>query len=128
MSESYVYIDAPSLDNSDQSKFLLDTDLQIVQAGDESKGSVAKFPLYEKFLSTEWNTALSYNSLARTEFRPGIWAARGENVENGGDYCKGNVAKVYSRIFSLGRLLKLKVRFYNKGEITGEIRNSETHP
>ena len=58
MSESYVYIDAPSLDNSDQSKFLLDTDLQIVQAGDESKGSVAKFPLYEKFLSTEWNSLL----------------------------------------------------------------------
>lgn len=128
MSESYVYIDAPSLDNSDQSKFLLDTDLQIVQAGDESKGSVAKFPLYEKFLSTEWNTALSYNSLARTEIRPGIWAARGENVENGGDYCKGNVAKVYSRIFSLGRLLKLKFRFYNKDEINVENRNSDTHP
>lgn len=128
MSESYVYIDAPSLDNSDQSKFLLNTDLQIVQAGDESKGSVAKFPLYEKFLNSEWNTALSYNSLGRTSFKPGIWSSKNETGETGGDYCKGNVVKVYSKIFSLGRLLKLKFRFFNKNEITVENRNSETHP
>lgn len=128
MSESYVYIDAPSLDNSDQSKFLLNTDLQIVQAGDESKGSVAKFPLYEKFLNSEWNTALSYNSLSRTSFKPGIWSSKTETAEIGGDYCKGNVVKVYSKIFSLGRLLKLKFRFFNKNEITVENRNSETHP
>lgn len=128
MSESYVYIDAPSLDNSDQSKFLLNTDLQIVQAGDESKGSVAKFPLYEKFLNSEWNTALSYNSLSRTTFKPGIWSSKNETGETGGDYCKGNVVKVYSKIFSLGRLLKLKFRFFNKNEITVENRNSETHP
>ena len=128
MSESYVYIDAPSLDNSDQSKFLLNTDLQIVKAGDESKGSVAKFPLYEKFLNSEWNTALSYNSLSRTTFKPGIWSSKDETAEIGGDYCKGNVVKVYSKIFSLGQLLKLKFRFFDKNEITVENRNSETHP
>ena len=46
MSESYVYIDAPSLDNSDQSKFTVNKDFQYVQAGDPSKGNVAQFPLY----------------------------------------------------------------------------------
>lgn len=125
MPESYVYIDAPSLDNADQSKFIVNRDFQYVQAGDSSKGDVAQFPLYEKFLNTEWNTSLSFNSLSRTSFKNGQWAEKSDgDVENGGDYGKGNVVQVYSKIFQVGQLLKLRFRFFDKNFINIENRNT----
>lgn len=121
MSESYVYIDAPSLDNSDQSKFIVNEDFQYVQAGDSSKGNVAQFPLYEKFLYSDWRNSITSNSLPRRTFKPGKWALSG-NINVGGDYITGNSAQVHISNFIVGKLIKLRFRFYVKTQITDANR------
>jgi hypothetical protein len=128
MPESYVYINAPTLDNADQSKFILNQDFQYVQAGETSNGEIAQFPLYQKFLNSEWNSSLGYSSLPRTNFKPGLWAQHGEEADNGGDYAIGNTAQIYSRLFQVGNLKQIRVRLYNKDYITADNRNSENHP
>lgn len=121
MSKSYVYIDAPTLDNSDQSKFILNEDFQYVQAGDSSKGNVAQFPLYNKFIGTDWNNVIASNSLPRTVFKSGRWALSGD-INLGGDYITGNTAQVHISNFIVGKLDKLRFRFFEKSEITDENR------
>lgn len=117
MPESYVYIDAPSLDNTDQSKFIVNEDFQYVQAGDPSKGNVAQFPLYEKFLYSDWRNSITSNSLPRRTFKPGRWALSGD-INVGGDYITGNSAQVHISNFIVGKLIKLRFRFYDKTQIT----------
>ena len=121
MPESYVYIDAPSLDNSDQSKFIVNEDFQYVQAGDPSKGNVAQFPLYEKFLYSDWRNSIVSNSLPRRTFKPGKWALSGD-INVGGDYITGNSAQVHISNFIVGKLTKLRFRFYDKTQITDANR------
>ena len=121
MAESYVYIDAPSLDNADQSKFIVNEDFQYVQAGNASMGSVAQFPLYEKFLNANWKNSINNNSLPRTSFKSGKWALSGD-INEGGDYIAGNSAQVHISNFIVGKLIKLRFRLYNKEEITDSNR------
>jgi hypothetical protein len=121
MSESYVYIDAPSLDNSDQSKFIVNEDFQYVIAGDSSRGNTAEFPLYEKFLNSNWRNSISTNSLPRTSFKSGKWALSGD-INVGGDYIAGNTAQIHISNFIVGKLLKLRFRFYKKEQITDANR------
>ena len=128
MSESYVYIDAPSLDNSDQSKLKVNNEFQFVEAGTSDKGVMAQFPLYQKFLGNEWSSSLDYQSLGRTEFKPGLWAQQGEEISAGGDYAIGNTFQIYSRVFQVGNLKQLRVRFFDKNSINREGRNSTNHP
>lgn len=121
MAESYVYIDAPTLDNTDQSKFIKNEDFQYVQAGDSSKGNTAQFPLYEKFVEAEWKSVLTANSLPRTNFKPGKWALSGD-INLGGDYITGNTVQVHISNFIVGKLNKLRFRFFEKTEITDSNR------
>ena len=121
MAESYVYIDAPTLDNTDQSKFIVNDDFQYVQAGDSSKENVAQFPLYKKFVGSDWRNVISSNSLPRTNFKPGIWALSGD-INEGGDYISGNTAQVHISNFIVGKLDKLRFRFFEKAEITDSNR------
>ena len=121
MAESYVYIDAPTLDNADQSKFIVNDDFQYVQAGDSSKGNVAQFPLYKKFVGSDWRNVISSNSLPRTNFKPGQWALSGD-INLGGDYITGNTAQVHISNFIVGKLDKLRFRFFEKAEITDSNR------
>ena len=114
-SYDYVYIDAPSLDNADQSKFLLFKDSQYVQIGDSSKGNIAQFPLYEKFLSNnEINKMVDLDGLSRVTFKSGKVANNSENLSVGGDYLIGNTCLVSAKNFKVGRLTALKFRIYKK--------------
>lgn len=123
MSESYIYIDAPSLDNTDQSKFVFNSDFNFVQAGDASKGAVAEFPIYGKFTNTEWRNSITDNSLPRTNFKPGKWQlTQNTNINLGGDYVAGNTAQVHISNFIVGKLTKLRFRFYDKTQITDANR------
>jgi len=121
MPESYVYIDAPSLDNSDQSKFIVNEDFGYVSAGDSSIGNVAQFPLYSKFIGADWKNSVESNALPRTNFKSGQWALSG-NINLGGDYVAGNTAQVHISNFIVGKLEKLRFRFFEKSEITDENR------
>lgn len=124
MAESYVYIDAPTLDNTDQSKFIKNEDFQYVQAGNSSKGNTAQFPLYEKFIGAEWKKVLTTNSLPRTNFKSGKWALSGD-INLGGDYITGNTASVHISNFIVGKLDKLRFRFFEQSEITDGNRNED---
>lgn len=124
MPESYVYIDAPSLDNSDQSKFIVNEDFGYVSAGDSSIGSVAQFPLYSKFIGADWKNSVQSNALPRTNFKSGKWALSG-NINLGGDYVAGNTAQVHISNFIVGKLEKLRFRFFKKSEITDANRNED---
>ena len=120
MSESYVYIDAPSLDNSDQSKFTVNKDFQYVQAGDPSKGNVAQFPLYEKFLNNnEFNTSINAPGLTRQSFIEDdvVFSETGYSV-TGGDYINGNVCVVISKIFKVGYLKGFNFRIFAANSYT----------
>ena len=123
MPESYIYIDAPSLDNTDQSKFVLNSDFNFVQAGDASKGSVAEFPIYGKFTNSAWRNSIASNSLPRANFKPGRWQlTQNSNINLGGDYVAGNTAQVHISNFIVGKLTKLRFRFYDKNQITDANR------
>ena len=127
MSESYVYIDAPSLDNTDQSKLILNEDFKYVQAGDSARGNIAQFPLYEKFIGSDWKNSVISNSLPRTNFKSGQWSLSG-NVNSGGDYIGGNTAQIHISNFIVGKLEKLRFRFYKKAEITAaNVNNTFVH-
>jgi hypothetical protein len=111
--KSYVYIDAPSLDNADRCKFILNKDFQYVQAGES--GNVAEFPLYDKFQGKgDYFTSLSMPGISRTNIIDGIVDT--SNDTEGGDYKNANVCKVYSRIFKVGRVKKLIFKLFS---ITG---------
>ena len=111
--KSYVYIDAPSLDNADQCKFILNKDFQYVQAGES--GNVAEFPLYDKFQSkSNYFTSFSMPGISRTNIIDGIINTSNDTL--GGDYKNANVCKVYSKIFKVGKVKKLIFKLFS---ITG---------
>jgi HAD superfamily hydrolase (TIGR01509 family) len=117
MAESYVYIDAPSLDNADRCAFLVNDSFKYVVAGQGS--DVAQFPLYEKFLSSnELNRMTDLSDLMRTDFIPGKVASNSESTTIGGDYALGNTCIINAKNFKVGRLTGFKFRLYKKGEIT----------
>lgn len=132
MSDRYVYIDAPTLDNSDQSKLLVNDDFKYVYAG--NKESDARFPLYEKFTNLTWKSVLDRDDLSRKEFKPGIWGLSSkidgdgdENPNEGGDYISGNTTAVHISNFIPGKLDKLRFKFFKKGQITVANRKNGTH-
>lgn len=110
MSESYVYIDAPSLDNSDQCKFILNEDFNYVQAG---KGNnVATFPLYDKFQGKgNYFSSFSMPGISRTNIIDGIINTSDDTL--GGDYKNANVCKVYSKVFKAGKVKKLIFKLFS---------------
>lgn len=121
MAERYVYIDAPTLDNSDRCSFLVNDNLNFVSAGDETNS--AQFPLYEKFLASgEVNHMIDLSDLMRTNFIPGLVASNSESTSIGGDYAIGNTCKIFARNLKVGRLRGFKFRLYEKSEITAGNR------
>lgn len=129
MSERYVYIDAPTLDNSDQSKLSVNDDFKFVSAGQGD--SVAHFPLYEKFNVFVWKSSLESDGLLRKEFKSGLWGLKNsvdadgdDDVNNGGDYISANTTQVHISNFIVGKLTKFRFRFYKKEEITVENREN----
>lgn len=117
MSDSYVYIDAPSLDNSDQCKFILNEDFQYVKTGNNN---AAQFPLYEKFLNdNEFNTSLNLPGLTRQSFieDDAVFDETNYSVI-GGDYINGNVCVVISKIFKVGYLRGFNFRIFAEDSYT----------
>ena len=111
-----IYIDAPTLDNSDQSYFIKDEDFKFVKAGEGD--SSAKFPLYEKFLLNKWRWSLDSSGIARKTFKPGKWnITDANNVNDGGDFIAGNTVQVHGSNFIVGKLKSLRFRLYNKNQI-----------
>lgn len=130
MSDRYVYIDAPTLDNSDQSKLFVNDDFKYVYAG--NKESDARFPLYEKFTNSAWKSVLDRDDLSRNEFKPGIWGLSSnidgdgdESPDVGGDYISGNTTAVHISNFITGKLDKLRFKFFVKNEINVANRKSD---
>lgn len=122
--KSYVYIDAPSLDNADQCKFILNKDFQYVQTGET--GNVAELPLYEKFVGNEIGKSMDLEGLGRTVFKNGLVSNKSESTNISGDYLIGNVCQVWINIFKIGTINGFKFRLFNKSEITAANRNSTT--
>lgn len=122
MSESYVYIDAPSLDNSDRCSFLVNNNLGFAIAGEGD--DTAQFALYNKFLANnEVNRMIDLSDLIRTNFIPGSVASNSESTSVGGDYAIGNTCKIFARNLKVGRLRGFKFRLYEKSEITADNRS-----
>lgn len=115
-----IYINAPTLDNSDQSYFIKDEDFKTVKAGEGN--SLAEFPLYEKFLLPKWRHSLDSTSLARKTIKPGQWNIT-NNINDGGDFIAGNTVQVHGSNFIVGKLISLRFRLYNKDQI-----NTNTAP
>lgn len=113
-----IYINAPTLDNSDQSYFIKDEDFKTVKAGEGN--SVAEFPLYEKFLLSKWRHSLDSAGLARKTIKPGQWNIV-DNINDGGDFIAGNTVQVHGSNFIVGKLISLRFRLYNKNQINTNI-------
>lgn len=121
MAERYVYIDAPTLDNSDRCSFLVNDNLGFAIAGEGE--DAAQFALYNKFLASgEVNHMIDLSDLMRTNFIPGLVASNSESTSIGGDYAIGNTCKIFAKNLKVGRLLGFKFRLYEKSEITASNR------
>ena len=124
MSESYVYIDAPSLDNSDVCKFYLYEDFKYVSTAKEDNNDkkIAKFPLYEKFLSTGtdlndnylFNSSLDLEGLTRITIKEGMTnkGVSQNGDPDGGDYFEGNCCVITSKVFKIGEINKIKIKAF----------------
>lgn len=121
MAERHVYIDAPTLDNSDRCSFIVNDDLGYAVAGIDS--DAVQFALYSKFTNSgEVNRMLDLSDLMRTHFISGLVASNSESTSIGGDYAIGNTCKIFARNLKVGRLTGFKIRLYEKSEITAENR------
>lgn len=116
--KKYVYIDAPSLDNSDRCKLIIDEEFQYLLTGNGS--DAAEIPLYDKLQSKfDFFTSFSSPGISRTNVKDGKINTSDDTL--GGDYSNGNVCQVYSKIFKAGRVKKLVFKFFDipaEGDIT----------
>ena len=107
--KKYVYIDAPSLDNTDRCKFIIDEEFQYILTGNSN--DVAEIPLYDKLQGkSSFFMSLSSPGISRTNIKEGRVNTTDDTL--GGDYSNGNVCQVYSKIFKTGRVSKLIFKFF----------------
>lgn len=126
MSETKVYINAPTLDNSDRSYFLKNEELQYISAGEQSLGDVARFPLYEKFLENTYVDPTDNYFIPKTNFIERDWLidengnAIGLDGEAslGGDYHENGHVRVCYNNFKTGEITGFKFKFFNKRSAT----------
>lgn len=110
--DNFVYINAPTLDNADECKFVRNNDFLYATAGDDVRGATANLVLYEKLINNECYFSVDESDLFRTEYKLGEWVD--QDVYNGGDYHKNGPAGVKSDIFKTGKLNSLGFRFFTE--------------
>lgn len=118
--ETLVYINAPTLDNADECTFIRNNDFLYATTGDTERGDTANLVLYEKLIEKDCYDPLSAPDVPRNTFNPGRWAANGTEASSAGDYFIGNGVQVTAKAFNIGKLTKLKFRFFEKGSIDDE--------
>ena len=115
--ETLVYINAPTLDNTDECTFVKNNDFLYATAGSEGRGDTADLVLYEKFIQSGCQDPLTAPDVPRNTFIPGRWAEQGHEAGSAGDYFIGNAVQVTAKAFNVGKVTQLKFRFYDKNTI-----------
>lgn len=116
--DNFVYINAPTLDNADECKFVRNEDFLYATAGDDDRGATANLVLYEKLIDTDWHNPYDASDLARTYFIDGKWAVAGMEASDRGDYHIGNLVKISLQYFNIGKLNAFKFNFFDKSTLT----------
>jgi hypothetical protein len=123
--ETLVYINAPTLDNTDECAFVKNNDFLYVTAGDKNRGDTADLLLYNKLIELNCHSSLDEPDLSRITFKSGVWAqpsGSDDRPAEGGDYHINGAVRVKCQIFKTGKLETLRFRFFEK---TGYALNSE---
>lgn len=116
--DNFVYINAPTLDNADECKFIRNNDFLYATAGEEDRGTSANLVLYEKLIDTDWHNPYDASDLARTYFVDGRWAVSGMEASARGDYHIGNLVKISLKYFNIGKLNAFKFNFFDRDTLT----------
>jgi hypothetical protein len=124
--ETLIYINAPTLDNTDACTFIKNNDFNYATVGETENGEDANLVLYNKFIELNEHSSLEEPDLSRITFKSGVWAQPddiGDRPAAGGDYHINGAVRIKSQIFKTGKLKTLKFRFFEK---TGYALNNET--
>lgn len=118
-----VGINAPTLDNSDECKFIRNENLLYATAGDESSGPTANLVLYEKLVDTGCHHLYDSPDISRNTFKTGTWGMPENGIDKpweGGDYYLGAFTHIKTNLFRAGKLNKLRFRFFTKDSYNTE--------
>ena len=124
--DNLIYINAPTLDNTDECTFIKNNDFLYATAGDVNKGSSANLVLYDKFIDPGCHNLLDSPDISRNTFKVGSWGLPVNNVDqpwNGGDYYNCGAAQIKAELFRTGKLRQLKFKFFTKESYATEIPN-----
>lgn len=124
--ETLIYINAPTLDNTDACTFIKNNDFNYATAGETENGDDANLVLYDKFIELNEHSSLEEPDLSRITFNSGVWAqpsGSNDRPAAGGDYHINGAVRIKSQIFKTGKLKTLKFRFFEK---VGYALNNET--